>query len=87
MPTANQAELVTLTTSYFDALTVNSIDSENIILGAGETSLGSSSQTVFSGFTESQVDLGAGDDTFVALSDSIVTLGRGADTLILTAGH
>lgn len=86
MPTTNQTELVALTTKYFDALTANSIDSANIILGAGETTLGSSSQTVFSGLNQSQADLGAGDDTFVALSDSTVTLGYGVDTLILTTG-
>ena len=86
MSTTNQTELVALTTKYFDALTANSIDSANIILGAGETTLGSSSQTVFSGLNQSQADLGAGDDTFVALSDSTVTLGYGVDTLILTTG-
>lgn len=86
MPTANQTALVDLTARYFDALQANSTDASEIVLSAGDVSLGDSAQTVFSSFAGNGVNLGGGDDTFVALSDSTVTLGAGADELVLTPG-
>lgn len=86
MPTANQTALVNLTARYFDALQATSADASEIVLSTDVSTLGASAQTVFSSFAGNRVDLGAGNDTLIALGDSTVTLGDGADTVIIAAG-